>query len=198
MTNIEIQKYYQNESRFNGVYARDNSPRHIKDVTYVIILDEYADAGTHWIALYLKDNKATYFDSFGFEHLPKEIKNCIKNKNTEANTYRIPGNNSRMCGYFCTGIVDFMLAGKNLIDYASLFSPYDFRKMTISFQAILKMIEVPNTHLSNQTQFRLNKINEIKSYFIADIQEGEATSRRLSKYFAAFDCFDKALSIWSS
>ena len=140
MTNIEIQKYYQNESRFNGVYARDNSPRHIKDVTYVIILDEYADAGTHWIALYLKDNKATYFDSFGFEHLPKEIKNCIKNKNTEANTYRIPGNNSRMCGYFCTGIIDFMLAGKNLIDYASLFSPYDFRKMTISFQAILKMI----------------------------------------------------------
>ena len=137
----------------------------------------------------MKDNKATYFDSFGFEHVPKEIKNCIKNKNIEANTYRIPGNNSRMCGYFCTGIIDFMLAGKNLIDYASLFSPYDFRKMTISFQAILKMIEVPNTHLSNQTQFRLNKINEIKSYFIADIQEGEATSRRLSKYFAASDFF---------
>ena len=47
-------KYYENESRFNGVYFRDNLPNKIKDGAYVINLDEYSDIGTHWIALYLK------------------------------------------------------------------------------------------------------------------------------------------------
>ena len=53
LTNIEIQKYYQNESRFNGVYSRDNLPNKIKDGAYVINLDEHADVGTHWIPLYV-------------------------------------------------------------------------------------------------------------------------------------------------
>ena len=52
LTNFEIQKYYQNESRFNGVYSRDNLPNKIKDRAYVINLDQYFDFGTHWIALY--------------------------------------------------------------------------------------------------------------------------------------------------
>ena len=52
LTNFEIQKYYQNESRFNGVYFRDNLPNKIKDGAYVINLDQYFDFGTHWIALY--------------------------------------------------------------------------------------------------------------------------------------------------
>ena len=46
LTNFEIQKYYENEPRFNGVYSRDNLPR-IKGGTYVINLDEYSDIGTH-------------------------------------------------------------------------------------------------------------------------------------------------------
>ena len=64
LTNFEIQKYYQNESRFNGVYSRDNLPK-IKDGAYVINLDEYSDIGTHWVALYVTNNDVTYFDSFG-------------------------------------------------------------------------------------------------------------------------------------
>ena len=52
LTNFEIRKYYQNESRFNGVYFRDNLPNKIKDGAYVINLDQYFDFGTHWIALY--------------------------------------------------------------------------------------------------------------------------------------------------
>ena len=52
LTNFEIQKYYQNEHRFNGVYSRDNQPK-IKDGAYVINLDEYPDIGTHWVALYV-------------------------------------------------------------------------------------------------------------------------------------------------
>ena len=61
LTNFEIQKYYHNQPRFNGVYSRDNLPK-INDGAYVINLDEYSDAGTHWIALYVLNNNVTYFD----------------------------------------------------------------------------------------------------------------------------------------
>ena len=76
LTNFEIQKYYQQEPRFNGVHSRDNLPK-IKDGTYVINLDEYSDIGNHWVALYVQNNNVTYCDSFGVEHIPKEIKAFI-------------------------------------------------------------------------------------------------------------------------
>ena len=80
LTNFEIQKYYQNEPRFNGVYSRDNLQK-IKDGAYIINLDEYSNIGTHWVAFYVQNNRATYFDSFRGEHIPKEIKTFIGNKN---------------------------------------------------------------------------------------------------------------------
>ena len=73
LTNFEIQKYYQNETKFNGVYSINNLPK-IKDGAYVINLDEYESIETHWIALYVNSNKVTYSDSFGVEHIPKRIK----------------------------------------------------------------------------------------------------------------------------
>ena len=72
LTNFEIQKYCQNEPRFNGVFSRDNPPK-IKDGACVTNLDEYLDIGTHWIVLYVYNNDVTYFDSFEVEHIPKEI-----------------------------------------------------------------------------------------------------------------------------
>ena len=54
LANFETQKYYKNERKFNGVFSRNNLPKKIKDGAYVINLDEYADAGTHWIALFCK------------------------------------------------------------------------------------------------------------------------------------------------
>ena len=72
LTNLEIQKYYQNESRFNGLYSRDNLSAKIKDGAYVITLDEYSDIRTHWVALYVSNNDVIYFDSFGIEHIPKK------------------------------------------------------------------------------------------------------------------------------
>ena len=128
LTNFEIQRYYQNEPKFNGVFSRNNLPLKIKDGAYVINLDEYADVGTHWIALFCNRNEIVYFDSFGVEHVPEEIKEFIGNKNIIANIFRVQANNSVMCGYFCIGFIDFMLAGKKLTDYTSLFSPYDFKK----------------------------------------------------------------------
>ena len=72
LTNFEIQKYYQNEPKFNGVYSRNNLPK-IKDGVYVINLDEYKSIGTHWIALYVNGNNAIYFHSFGVEHIPENL-----------------------------------------------------------------------------------------------------------------------------
>ena len=71
LTNFEIQRYYQNKTKFNGVYSRDNLSNKIKGWAYVINLDEYSDIGTHWVALYVKNNDITYFDSFGVEHIPR-------------------------------------------------------------------------------------------------------------------------------
>ena len=125
LTNFEMMKYYENESRFNGVYSRDNLPNKIKDGAYVINLDEHYDTGTHWIALYVKNNDITYFDSFGVEHIPEEIKTFIKNRNIKANIFRIQAYDSIMCGYFCIGFIDFMFKDKSLHHYTNLFSLYD-------------------------------------------------------------------------
>ena len=127
LLNFEIQKYYQNESTFNGVYSRNNLPK-IKDGAYVINLDEYESIGTHWIALHVNDNNVTYFDSFGVEHIPKEIRKFVGNKNIITNIYRVQAYNSIMCGYFCIGFVDFMLNGKSLLEYTNLFSPNEYEK----------------------------------------------------------------------
>ena len=79
LTNFEIQEYYQNEPRLNGVFSRDNLPNNNsrKNGGYVINLDEYHDIGTHWVALYVNKKIVTYFDSFGVEHIPKEIMKFI-------------------------------------------------------------------------------------------------------------------------
>ena len=86
LTNSDIQKYYQNESRFNGVYSGNNLPKR-KNGAYVINLDEYADVGTHWIALYVEDIEIIYFGSFGVEYVPKEIKEFIGHKNIKTNIF---------------------------------------------------------------------------------------------------------------
>ena len=93
LTNFETRRYYLYEPRFSGVYSRDNLPNKIKDGVYVINLDEYADAGTHWIALYCKNNEMVYFDSFGVEHVPKEIEKFIGYKNIKTNIFVIQSNN---------------------------------------------------------------------------------------------------------
>ena len=97
LTNFEIQKYYKNhakwslknEIKFNGFFSRDNLPNKIKDGAHIINLDEYSDIGTHWVALYVKNNDITYFETFGVEHIPKDIIKFIANKNIKTNIFRI-------------------------------------------------------------------------------------------------------------
>ena len=87
LKNFEQKKYYQNELRFNGVYSRTNLPEKINDVAYKINLDEYADVGKHWIALFYNRSGIVYFDSFGVEHVPEEITEFVGNKNVIANIF---------------------------------------------------------------------------------------------------------------
>ena len=90
LTNFKIQKYYQNEPRFNGVYSKNNLPK-IKDGAYVINVDEYSDIGTSWVSLYVHNNDVIYFDSFGVEHIPKEMKafiDCSLSITTKVLEYR--------------------------------------------------------------------------------------------------------------
>ena len=135
LTNFEIQEYYQNETRFNGVFSRDNLPNNnsssnnnnnnnnnnninnnnnnnnnnnIKNGAYVINLDEYHNIGTHWVALYVNNKTIIYFDSFGVEHIPKEIMTFIGNKNIITNIFRIQAYDSIMCGYLCILCIGFI------------------------------------------------------------------------------------------
>ena len=120
LTNFEIQEYYQNEPRFNGVFSSDNLPNN----------------SNNWVALYLNNKTIIYFDSFGVEHIPKEIIKFTdneqsssakeRNKNIITNIYRIQAYDSIMCGYFCIGFINFMFNGNGLTDYTSLFSTNDF------------------------------------------------------------------------
>ena len=125
---FEIKEHYENEHRLNDVYFRDNLPKTLKNGSYEINLDECADVGTHCIALYVKNNELIYFDCFDVERVPKEIKRFIGYKNIKTNIFRIQPDNSIICRYFCMGFINFMFAGKSLIDYTSLFSPYNFKK----------------------------------------------------------------------
>ena len=84
LTNFEVNKYYQNEPRFNGVYSRNNLHKKIKDGSYVINLDKYADVGTHWIALFCNRSEIAYFNSFGVMFLKR-----FGNKNIIANIFRV-------------------------------------------------------------------------------------------------------------
>ena len=98
------------------------------------------------IGLYVQNNDVTYFDSFGVEHIPRETRtffnhtssSVLQNKNITANIFIIQAHDSVMCGYFCIGFIDFMLAGKKLTNFTNLFSPDNFEKNDDNFYIFQK------------------------------------------------------------
>ena len=119
MKNFQIQRHYQKESKFNGIYSRNNFLN--KRWPYAINLDQYESIGTHWIALYVnRINKRAshdeiYFDSFWVKHIPKEIKKFIRKKNIITNIYKIQTYVSIVGKKNFIGFVDFVLRGWNLL-----------------------------------------------------------------------------------
>ena len=138
LTSIEVNEYYKNKPRFNGVYSRNNLPKMITKEAYVINLDENANIGTHWTALFVKPKYTVYFDSFGVEYIPKEIKRFIGNKDIKANIFRLQAYDSIMCGYFCIEFINYMFKGKTLLEYTNLFSPNSFKKNDEIIKSIFK------------------------------------------------------------
>ena len=173
-------------------------PKNIKNRAYVTNLDKYADVGTHWIALFRRKSEIAYFNSFGAEHVPEEIKEFIGNKNIKANIFRIQANNSATPEYFCFEFVDFMLAGKKFTNFTSLFSLYGFEKKGNIILSYLKMNEIDKRNLTDQTKFRLNEIGKIGNYFNKEINQRKSCSNKSSKYVAVFDYIDKILIVLSA
>ena len=76
--------------------------------------------------MYVHNNNVTYFDSFGVEHIPKEIRTFIGNKNIKTNIFRMQAYDSIMCGYFCIEFIGFMLPGKTLTEFKNYLPPNNF------------------------------------------------------------------------
>ena len=99
LTSFEIQRHYSNETKFNSVYSRNNSSKiNLSQLIYILI------------ALELNILQE------------EEVKKLIDNKNIITNIYRIQACNSIMREYFCIRFINFMLKGKNVLDYNNLFS----------------------------------------------------------------------------
>ena len=110
LTEFEVQEYYQHEPKFNGLYSKNKLTK-IKGWSIYNNIDAFKSIATHWIALYVNGNTVIYFDSFGGEHIPKEIEKFIGTKSIITNIYRIQACNLMMRGYFCIQFIDFMLKG---------------------------------------------------------------------------------------
>ena len=78
--------------------------------------------------MFIDKNLAVYFDFFGVAYNPQEVLNKIKDKSITHNIFRIQDNESIMCGFYCIAFIEYMLAGKTLLDYTNLFSLNDYKK----------------------------------------------------------------------
>lgn len=122
LTNFETQTYYQNDVqlssknenavkqvklRFTSIYSRNSLPK-IKNRTYFMNFKEYTNIETHLFARHVKNETATFFDSFSDAHIPKDIKKFVINKIIKTNIYRIQVYDSMMCLRFCIGFIDFV------------------------------------------------------------------------------------------
>ena len=114
LSHIEINKYINYGPGFHGAFPRQNL-RRIKDGAYVINLDDQQRKGTHWVSLFVNRNTAVYFDSFGIEHIPQEVLSKIRGK-------------SIMCLFYCIAFLEYMIAGKKLLNNTNLFSPNNYEK----------------------------------------------------------------------
>ena len=147
---------------------------------YVINLDECADVGTHWIALFCNRSEIVYFNSFGVEHVPEEIEEFIRNKNIIANIFQVQANHSIMCRYVC------------------MFFPYDFKKYDDIILTYFKDEWNQQNKLVRTDKIRLSEIIRIKDYFQQEINQRKSCSKNLSKYVTAFDYIDKILIVLSA
>ena len=112
----------------NGVFSRNYLPR-IKDEAYVINLDDKNSKGAHWVSLFVNKNLSVYFDSFGIEYITQEVLNKIQNKSITHNIFRMQDNESIFCRFYCVAFIEYMLAGKTLLDCSNCFLQLTIKRM---------------------------------------------------------------------
>ena len=110
------------------VFFSGDSSTKIKDVAYVINLDNKQSKRTHWVSLFIERNTATYFDSFENQYIPQQLFRKIKDKSITHNIFRTQSDDPIMCRFYCIVFIVYMFAGKTLIDYTNLFSPNDYKR----------------------------------------------------------------------
>ena len=104
-----------------------NLPR-IKDGVYVINLDNKDNKEMHCLSLFIDKNRVSYFNSFGIEYISPEVLNKIKDKPNTQNIFKIQGNESILCEFYCIAFRGYMMAAKTLLEYTKLSSPNDSKK----------------------------------------------------------------------
>ena len=152
----------------------------LKDGAYVTNHDDCKYVGTHWIALYVNSNTVMYLDSFGVEHIPKEIKQFTFNKDITRNIYTIQAFDSIIIGYFVLDLLVLSLWVKSLTDFTDLFSANNFKNNDeilnyFWIETNIRMVGIFNnaniimcTWLYNRVKFKLKEISRIKYYFMAE------------------------------
>ena len=112
----------------DGITEKRNNLFRIKDGAYVINLDNKKSKGTHCILLFIDGNTNVYFDSLGIEYIPQEVFKKIRDKSITHNIFKIQSDDSITCGFYFIAFIEYMLAGKILLDYTNLFSQNDYKK----------------------------------------------------------------------
>ena len=126
LSNIKTAKYFNYDPRFNGVFSRDNLPR-MKDGAYIINLNDKQSGVRRWVSFFIDRNIAVYFDSFGIDYIPQKVLRKIKDKSITHNIFRAQSDDSIMSEFYCIIFIEYMLAGKTLLDYTNLFSSTNYR-----------------------------------------------------------------------
>ena len=100
----------------------------MKNGAYVINLNDQKSKGTNWVSSFIDRYTAIYFDSFGIEYIRQEVLNKIRDKSITQNIFRIQDNEPLVCGFYCIAFIEYMLAGKTLLEYTNSFSPNGYKK----------------------------------------------------------------------
>ena len=93
---------------------------------HIISFNDKQSKRTHWVSLFIEKNAGVYFDSFRIEYITQEV---IEDESITHNVFRIQSDDSFMCGFYCITFIEYMIAGKTLLDfYTNLFSPKKWKK----------------------------------------------------------------------
>ena len=160
----------------------------IKYGAYAINLDYKKIKGTHSVSLFIDRNPAIYCDSFGIEYIPQEVLNKSRDKSITHNMFRIQDNKSIMYGFCCIAFIEYMLAGKSLLDYINFFSLKDFKKNDKIIKKFLKINMSEETNL----ELRIRNIDETRGFLLDEksIIRHESISTMLNT------CFFSSSSYW--